>query len=460
MSKVFAKYLKGVMDDRSSLHDAPPKLFEMTKRQNEVMEYYKNNKFKTLLLDGSMGSGKTKILTSIFCTQVYKDRGKNYQYIIGGSTLPTIRRNFLNDMEVIIGRDIKLNKENSFKLYGNTVYCFAGKDADAWKTVRGMNSAGTMLGEMTTLNRQFVKECEGRTRVSDEIILADTNPDSVRHWVKKEYIDKHNSLLDDGETVAVANFNFKIDDNTFISENYKSYLKQSYPSGSALFRRNIQGEWVDETEASIYGDYMKEINYHDGVYLINNLYVGIDLGIRDSTVLIFATKEFNKMKILHWYRNSGMPTGHYIEKIQEFCKTIRFRAENVQIVLPHDSVQRLDNMSVVATRFGEYSKFFPMTAKLMPIPVIDMISSTRKHLWENRVYFGRNQQDLISDIKSYSWKIINGVIDTSQPEHGRESDSPSNTADAFEYLCFYMLGFETQQGAIQTYSVNNNRSYS
>ncbi|MGL4253955.1 MAG: PBSX family phage terminase large subunit [Fusobacteriaceae bacterium] len=437
---------------------------KLTKKQREVRDYYSKNKVRHLLLDGSVGSGKTKILVVLFLNNVYKHRKKGYKFIIAGATLSTIRRNFLGDMEAIIGKEIKLNKENQFRLFGNTICCFEGKNADAWKKIRGMNSAGTLLGELTTLNRAFVKEAEARTRVADEFILSDTNPDNSLHWVKREYIDRSGDKFEDG-TIDILNFNFKIDDNNFLSDNYKQSLRNSYPAGSALYRRNIMGEWVDESEASIYGDYLRNIKFYDRPPFIRNLYVGIDLGINDGTSLVFATvdTEFspgNKiLKVIHHYIDHGKPTMHYIEKIKEFCRNINFRPENVQVILPHDSANRNDGITSLATRYSAYSQHFPMAVKLRTVGVTDMISNTRKHLMDDRVIFNQNLKDFISKLKSYSWTITNGVIDTSKPDHGKEWDSPSNIADSFEYLVFYALGFDIQQTETIVYSNNNNRSY-
>ena len=44
-------------------------------------------------------------------------------------------------MELILGREITLGKDSSFKLYGNKIYCFHGANADSYKAMRGFTSA-------------------------------------------------------------------------------------------------------------------------------------------------------------------------------------------------------------------------------------------------------------------------------------------------------------------------------
>lgn len=70
----------------------------------------------------------------------YKDKGLNF--IIGGATQASIRRNILDDMELILGRELTLDKSNAVKIFGNKVYVFDGQNSDAWKKARGFTSAG------------------------------------------------------------------------------------------------------------------------------------------------------------------------------------------------------------------------------------------------------------------------------------------------------------------------------
>lgn len=53
----------------------------------------------------------------------YKDKGLNF--IIGGATQASIRRNILDDMELILGRELTLDKSNAVKIFGNKVYVFS-----------------------------------------------------------------------------------------------------------------------------------------------------------------------------------------------------------------------------------------------------------------------------------------------------------------------------------------------
>ena len=103
-------------------------------------------------------SGKTFILTYIFLAQIAKFKNQGLSFIIGGSTQASIRRNILDDVEKILGKELKLDKTNAVEIFGNKVYCFDGANADSWKKVRGFTAAGSYLNEATALHDTFVKE--------------------------------------------------------------------------------------------------------------------------------------------------------------------------------------------------------------------------------------------------------------------------------------------------------------
>lgn len=423
---------------------------DFSNKHERVIKRFNQGNINHLLLHGSVGSGKTFLLVFIFLMRVNKNKNKNYKYIIAGASRSTIKRNFLDPMEDMLGKEVKVDKYGKFNLFGNYVYIFEGKNRDSYKKLRGMNSAGSLIGELTTLDKNFVEEVIDRTRVSEAFVLSDTNPDISTHWVKTNYIDKTGEKLANGK-INVEAINFTIDDNENLTLDYVLRLKARYPIGSCLYERKIMGNWVDETEASIYSLYMQKLVRVKEV-VIDNLYVALDLGIADGTVLTFATKKKidneDVMTILHCYQSNGKPTDHYINYIIDFCKQHKFNYKDIQVILPHDSSKREDNISTLVTRYATYIKFFPRTIKLVPCNQMDVINSTRSHLHnfltgKSKVYFLENESvnNLIRKLLAYSWTIKNdGSIDERTPDHGIKSDAPSNFADSFEYLLIFTLG--------------------
>lgn len=415
---------------------------KFTEKQWEILKADKQINPRILILHGAMGSGKTAVLLIPFLKHMskYVDRGVNF--IIGGATLGSIKRNFLDDMERMIRQEIKLNIDNSFELLGNTIWCFEGKNSDSWKKPRGMNSAGALLGELTALNKRFVKEVESRCRVKGARIFADTNPDSSQHWVKKDFIDQTGKKLSNGRVNVLA-YGFQLDDNTFLPQEYIESVKATTPVG-VMYNRNILGMWTDETEASIYGEYTKYIDYFKNLYLEsgrNKLYVALDLGIGDGTALTFGTLEKDKLHILHRYINHGQPSSFYIKEIKDYAKLLKFHESEIVIILPHDSVKREDAGQFIASRYNTYKKEFMRVEKIQAIRVTDMIDNTRYHMFNKNILVKEGMEDFISVINQYSWVVdSSGIINSKLPDHGKEWNAPSNTVDSLEYLVFYTLG--------------------
>ena len=96
-----------------------------------------------------MSAGKTWILIYAFIAHIAKYENKGYSFILGGTNQASIRRNVLNDLEDILGYELKLTKDNHFKLFGNKVYVFDGANADSYKKMRGFTSYGAFLNSST-----------------------------------------------------------------------------------------------------------------------------------------------------------------------------------------------------------------------------------------------------------------------------------------------------------------------
>ncbi len=77
-----------------------------------------------------------------FLAHVSKYQNMGLSFIIGGATQAAIKRNVLNDMELILGKELRLDKSNAVEIFGNRVYCFDGANADSWKKARGSHQPG------------------------------------------------------------------------------------------------------------------------------------------------------------------------------------------------------------------------------------------------------------------------------------------------------------------------------
>lgn len=266
----------------------------LTKKQQEVAECFCVEKPKILICSGGKRAGKTYILTLLFIRHVAEFHGKGVDFIIGGATLSSIRRNILGDMEKLLNREIKLNKNNAFKLFGNNVYCFEGCNSDSYKKPRGFTSFGFFGNEATTLHDTFIKECISRCSGTGSRILLDTNPENPIHTVKVDYIDKSGQKLDNGR-LNIKAFSFTLFDNNKLDSEYIESIVKSTPSGM-FSDRDIYGKWVS-AEGVVYTDFNQEKHvkpvklidgklYVDGELCHVNRYIGgVDWGFEHHGVL-------------------------------------------------------------------------------------------------------------------------------------------------------------------------------
>lgn len=230
---------------------------KFTKKQLEVFRYTIQQDPQILILAGGKRAGKTFILNYLFLLHIAKFKNKGYNFIIGGTTQASIRRNVLGDMEKILGKELKLKKDNSVSIFGNKVYILEGSKADSFKRARGFTSHGFLGNESTTLHDKYIKECISRCSGTGARIMMDTNPENPMSTVKTDYIDKDGDLLDDGRP-NIKYFHFTLFDNEFLSKEYIDSIVKSTPAG-VYTNRDIYGLWVN-AEGLIYDMWDKEEN--------------------------------------------------------------------------------------------------------------------------------------------------------------------------------------------------------
>ena len=213
---------------------------KFTKKQMKVFKFSIQEDPQILILAGGKRAGKTFILNYLFLLHIAKFKNKGYNFIIGGTTQASIRRNVLSDMEKILGKELKLKKDNSVRIFGNKVYILEGGKADSFKRARGFTSHGFLGNESTTLHDKFVKECISRCSGVGARIFMDTNPENPLSTVKVDYIDKDGERLEDGR-LNIKYFHFTLFDNEFLSKDYIDSIVKSTPAG-VYYDRDILGK--------------------------------------------------------------------------------------------------------------------------------------------------------------------------------------------------------------------------
>ena len=189
-------------------------------------------------------------------------------------------------------------------------------------------------------------------------------------------------------------------------------------------------------ESSIYGYSLSQAEWIKDLNIANKkLYVSEDLGINDSTALVFTIDN----TIIHHYANTDKATIHYIEYIKAFIKQANIK--DVEIILPHDSRNRQDAIDYLTSRREAYNQYFKDVRVLRAYEVNKTIEITRHSIEQHKIKFldCANVREMVKLMKMYEWKIDNSSGENLRvPVHGRGL-AASNTCDAVEYFCMRMF---------------------
>lgn len=189
-------------------------------------------------------------------------------------------------------------------------------------------------------------------------------------------------------------------------------------------------------ESSIYGYSLTQAEWVKDLNISNKkLYVSEDLGINDSTALVFTIDN----TIIHHYAATDKATIHYIEYIKTFMK--EHNIKDAEIILPHDARNRQDAIDYLTSRREAYNKHFKNVRVLRAYEVNKTIEITRHSIEQHKIKFldCASVRDMVRLMKMYEWKIDNSTEENLRvPVHGRGL-AASNTCDAVEYYCMRMF---------------------
>lgn len=320
-----------------------------------------------MVASGAKRAGKTYVFILTYLAHIAKFKDMGLSFIIGGPTQAAIRRNILNDMEVILGKSLPLDKSNAISIFGNKVYCFDGANADAWKKARGFTAAGAFLNEGTALHDSFVKEVISRCSYPDAAIFMDTNPENPTHTVKTHYIDQDGQTLDNGR-LNIRAFHFTLFDNDKLDPEYVESIVKSTPSGMYT-DRDIYGKWV-APQGVVYSDFNMHRHYitreQADQYRFVKYYAGVDWGYEhpgsivvigktaDGTRVVLKEVSAKHEEIDYWVEQAQKLQGEY-GRMTFYCDSARpehvkrFQRERLRAVNANKAV--LSGIEEVAKGF-------------------------------------------------------------------------------------------------------------
>ena len=230
---------------------------------------------------GAIRSGKTVVALARFLKHICES--PHNRFLMAGNTTNSLKRNCIDPFTSMLD---DLNIPYKLNLHTQELYvmdkyiALFGLDKEgADKKIRGYTSAGSFVDEVTTMNQSAFDMLVSRNSLSGAKIFCTCNPVSPLNFIKTEYID--NVKAQDEGRVKV--FQFLLEDNLTLSDDYIQSLKSLYSPDSVFYKRNIEGLWASGqgiifpsfNEENILNDFQLEDYYKFGI--------GMDYGSSNMT---------------------------------------------------------------------------------------------------------------------------------------------------------------------------------
>lgn len=310
---------------------------------------------------GSVRAGKTYSSIRRFIDEL--KHGPGDQAMIVGVNRAAIDRNVLKLMYDLLGFPIPSPKVMKVKLYGKTVYFVGAPDVGAVATIKGSTLGQAYVDEITEIPENFWLMLESRLSVPGAKLFGTTNPDGPSHWLKKNYIDR-------ASEVDLISWNFTLDDNPTLDEEYKKRLKASYQG--LWYKRYILGEWA-LAQGAIYDNY-DNFNEYEKPFPTPTYYImGLDYGTTNATAAVLCAVTPNmypQMRVESEYywdsaiKGRSKSDAELVEDIKDFIgyKNISAiyvdpAAASLKIALRQDDLPVLDAINDVLLGIKTVGKF-------------------------------------------------------------------------------------------------------
>lgn len=251
--------------------------FVFTEKQKAFISDWKHDRLKRInILEGSVRSGKT--FSSLILWALWlATRPVEGKYLMVGRTLTTLKRNCLEPLQALLGED---NMRMSIpakraEIFGRHVDLEGAANALSENKIRGVTLSGAYVDELTLVPEDFFTMLLSRLSTEGAKMFGTTNPDSPRHWLKVNFLDKPD--------LDIYRIKFLLDDNTTLPADYIENLKKEYTG--VFYRRFILGDWV-AAEGAIYPMFDAKIHVSDKVPKFHMHWIAADIGHTNPTAFL------------------------------------------------------------------------------------------------------------------------------------------------------------------------------
>lgn len=362
-----------------------------TKKQQELLSAFKNHKLRRMnILHGSVRSGKTWISLVLWALWVcISPKDKNYLMV--AKTLTTLKRNCLDLLEVLVGKNnfVYSLPAKEGTLFGRKIYLEGANDAKAENKIRGMTLQGAYCDELTLFSEEFFNMLLSRLSENKAKLFGTTNPDSPNHWFKVNYLDRQSEL-------DMFVMSFLIDDNEFLDAKYVEALKKEYTG--VFYDRFIRGLWVI-AEGLVYPMFDKKRHVLDqykesaGGYF--EYYISIDYGtINPCSMGLWVLENARAVRVKEIYFDSKkkkkqLTDEEYYQLLEELAGDKEIKA----VIVDPSAASFIETIR----RHGKFA------VRKANNDVIDGIRVTGSLLQANKLFFCDTCQDSIREFGLYRW---------------------------------------------------------
>lgn len=373
-----------------------------TKKQQEVLKEIRREDWFISVLHGAVRSGKTYLNNFIFLMEIKRvaeiaraNNVPNPMYILAGYSMSSIQDNVLSELSNVFGISFKFDRYNSFELFGVKIIQTTHGNKTGVGRIRGMTAYGAYINEASLAVESVFEEIKTRCSGSGARIIADTNPDYPEHWLKKNYIDKA------GENTDIREFQFILDDNTFLEERYIRNLKKATPSGM-FYDRSILGQWVS-AQGVIYPDFdaKRDVKTVDDYQWWNaeEVVCGVDWGYSHFGSIVVMGRFGDTWVLLEEYAKQFCDIDYWVQIARNIQNNYQRIAGHVPFYCDSARPEHVD-------RFVQEG----FNAQLADKSVVSGIEMVARLIVENRFkVIGDRAPKFMQEIYKYQWNDRNGM---------------------------------------------------
>ncbi|MFD9813724.1 PBSX family phage terminase large subunit [Streptomyces sp. NPDC059080] len=368
---------------------------------------------------GSVRSGKTIASLLAFLLALRRAPATGL-ILVCGRSLQTIERNIIEPLQDVglfgvAADEVRHTRgATTANILGRTVHLIGASDARAEGRLRGATAALAYVDEATLVPEAFWTQLLARLSVTGARLLATTNPDSPRHWLRVSYLDREAEL-------DLASWHFRLADNPSVSPAYVAALSAEYVG---LWRRRmIDGAWV-VAEGSVYDMFDEAEHIVDELPPMRRHWLGVDYGTSNpfSAILLGLGDDDRLYAVAEWRHDARK--AHRQMTDAQYSRAVRAWLAELDVTPAWTFV----DPSAASFLTQLWADGHPGVARA-DNSVLDGIRSTATALDSGLLRVHRSCEGLLGELPGYAW---------SEEAAARGEDKPlkkdDHSVDALRYV--------------------------